>query len=123
MEYYVIMQAFGLVDSPMKNLNMKTWNGNTFYAAFYDMDTGLGGDNAGSMTITPFAFSDYWETNDTGIVTRHLDYWPESTTEIGFDVPSSFLFAIGKYAAYYQQAHPEIGDILLSPMEFWAKLR
>lgn len=123
MEYYVIMQAFGLVDSPMKNLNMKTWNGDTFYAAFYDMDTGLGGDNAGSMTITPFAFSDYWETNDDGIVTRHLDYWPEDTTEIGFDVPSSFLFAIGKYAAYYRQANPSIGDTLLSPMEFWAKLR
>jgi hypothetical protein len=123
MEYYVIMQAFGLVDSPMKNLNIKTWNGSTFYAAFYDMDTGLGKNNAGLITITPFAFSDYWETNESGTVTRHLDYWPEDTTEIGFDVPSSFLFAIGKYAAYYQQAHPEIGDSLLSPMEFWAKLR
>lgn len=123
MEYYVVMQAFGLVDSPMKNLNIKTWNGDTFYAAFYDMDTGLGGDNGGSITITPFAFSDYWETNESGIVTRHLDYWPQSTTETGFDVPSSFLFAIGKYAAYYQQAHTEIGDKLLSPMEYWAKLR
>ncbi len=123
MEYYVIMQAFGLVDSPMKNLNMKTWNGDTFYSAFYDMDTGLGENNAGQITITPFAFSDYWETNDQGIVTRHLDYWPENTTEIGFDVPSSFLFAIGKYAAYYQQTNPSIGDKLLSPVEFWAKLR
>lgn len=123
MEYYVIMQAFGLVDSPMKNLNLKTWNGTTFYAAFYDMDTGLGGDNAGSLTITPFAFSDYWETNDQGEVTRHLDYWPNDNAEQGFDVPSSFLFAIGKYAAYYQQTHQSIGDKLLSPMEFWAKLR
>ncbi len=129
MEYYVIMQAFGLVDSPMKNLNLKTWNyskdkGSTFYAAFYDMDTGFGGDNAGSITITPFAFSDYWETNETGLVTRHFDYWPESTTEIGFDVPSSFLFAIGKYAEYYRQANlKEEYAKLLSPMEFWAKLR
>ena len=123
MEYYVVMQAFGLVDSPMKNLNIKTWNGDTFYAAFYDMDTGLGGDNGGSITITPFAFSDYWETDKSGEVNRHLDYWPQDTTETGFDVPSSFLFAIGKYAAYYQQAHPEIGDKLLSPMEYWAKLR
>ncbi len=129
MEYYVIMQAFGLVDSPMKNLNLKTWNysedkGSTFCAAFYDMDTGFGGDNAGSITITPFAFSDYWETNETGLVTRHLDYWPESNTEIGFDVPSSFLFAIGKYAEYYRQANlQEEYAKLLSPMEFWAKLR
>lgn len=123
MEYYVIMQAFGLVDSPMKNLNLKTWNGTTFYAAFYDMDTGLGGDNAGGLTITPFAFSDYWETDDQGEVTRHLDYWPNNSAEQGFDVPSSFLFAIGKYAAYYQQTHQSIGDKLLTPMEYWAKLR
>lgn len=130
MEYYVIMQAFGLVDSPMKNLNIKTWNydkdkGSTFYAAFYDMDTGLGGDNAGSLTISPFAFSDYWQTDDSGKVTRHLDYWSDESGEVGFDVPSSFLFAIGKYAAYYQQAHPlvNLGDTLVSPMDFWAKLR
>ena len=130
MEYYVIMQAFGLVDSPMKNLNLKTWNysadkGSTFYAAFYDMDTGFGGDNSGALTITPFAFSDYWETDETGLVTRHLDYWPESAEEIGFDVPSSFLFAIGKYAEYYRQAvlKEEKYTKLLSPMEFWAKLR
>ena len=50
--------AMGLVDSPMKNLNVKSWNnGKTFYAAFYDMDTGLGKSNAGSY-INYFAFDE-----------------------------------------------------------------
>ena len=138
MEYYVIMQAFGLVDSPMKNLNLKSWNydsnkGCTFYAAFYDMDTGLGGNNAGEISISEFAFSDYWETSkeegNKGLVTRHFDYWPNTDdSETGFDVPSSFLFAIGKYAAYYQQVHPEVtlsseGTVLKAPVEFWSELR
>ena len=124
LEYYVIDQAFGLIDSVQKNLNVKTWNGTTYNAAFYDMDTGLELDNSGSLTISPFAFSDFWETNDSGIVSRHLDYWPPSEEgEAGFDVPSSYLFAIAKYASYYSQVHLTQYDKILSPTELWAKYR
>ncbi len=38
----------GLVDSVMKNLNIKTWNLQTWVLAFYDMDTCLGLNNAGN---------------------------------------------------------------------------
>lgn len=124
LEYYVIDQAFGLIDSVQKNLNVKTWNGTTYNAAFYDMDTGLELDNSGSLTISPFAFSDFWETNEYGIVSRHLDYWPHSEEgEAGFDVPSSYLFAIAKYASYYSQVHLTQYDKILSPTELWAKYR
>ena len=112
-EYYTVMMAMGLVDSPMKNLNVKSWNnGKTFYTAFYDMDTGLGKNNAGTY-INYFAFSDFWESQwnsvprtDYGILNQVniiRDYSPESFVddESGssfFDVPSSYLFNIAKYA-------------------------
>ena len=59
-EYYVICMALGLVDSVLKNMNLKTWDGEKFYLAFYDMDTSLGKDNRGNDT-DPLRFSDYWE--------------------------------------------------------------
>ena len=112
-EYYTTMMAMGLVDSPMKNLNVKSWNsGKTFYAAFYDMDTGLGKNNAGTY-INYFAFSDFWESRWERLsghtagtlqqveITR--DYSPESfegdeTGSSFFDVPSTYLFAVAKYS-------------------------
>jgi len=51
--------TLGLVDSVMKNMNIKTWDMLTWVLAFYDMDTCLGIDNAGNDT-SYFAFSDYW---------------------------------------------------------------
>jgi hypothetical protein len=59
-EYYVICMALGLVDSVLKNMNLKTWDGKKFYLAFYDMDTSLGKDNKG-LDTDPLRFSDYWE--------------------------------------------------------------
>jgi hypothetical protein len=56
--------ALGLVDSVLKNMNLKTWDGKKFYLAFYDMDTSLGKDNAGKNT-DPLRFSDYWEPKST----------------------------------------------------------
>ena len=120
-EYYTTMMAFGMVDSPMKNLNVKSWNyGQTFYLAFYDMDTGLGKNNAGTY-INYFAFSDFWRSIYTKYTNKGSgsnnyqnawtmsqadiirDYSPESfvddeTGSSFFDVPSSYLFAVAKYA-------------------------
>jgi hypothetical protein len=91
--------AFGMVDSVQKNLNIKTWNrGDTWNIAFYDMDTALGIDNSGKY-VTPFAFSDYWEETEDGIKV-YKDYWALDTNDIGYDIPSSYLFAIAKYAEY-----------------------
>ena len=59
-EYYTICMVLGLVDSVMKNLNIKTWSGKnsagtTWVTAFYDMDTCLGINNSGGK-ISYFAF-------------------------------------------------------------------
>ena len=125
-EYYVTCMAFGLVDSVMKNLNVKTWDatfqdGDTndeinskvgkWYVAFYDMDTSFGKDNEGKKT-SYFAFSDYWKTSGSStleIPTIYRDFYPktdpnnpyvenQSLKESGFDIPSSYLFAVAKYA-------------------------
>nr|UVM91841.1 MAG: hypothetical protein [Bacteriophage sp.] len=103
--------VLGLVDSVMKNLNIKTWSGKnpagtTWVTAFYDMDTCLGINNSGGK-ISYFAFSDYWDgklkkTQD-GVdypdnVNIYRDFSPSTLGTNGFDVPSSYLFAVAKYA-------------------------
>ena len=110
-EYYTICMVLGLVDSVMKNLNIKTWSGKnsagtTWVTAFYDMDTCLGINNSGGK-ISYFAFSDYWygqlkKTQD-GVdypdnVNIYRDFSPSTLGSNGFDVPSSYLFAVAKYA-------------------------
>lgn len=124
-EYYTICMAFGLVDSVVKNMNIKSWDGTKCYVAFYDMDCAFGEDNAGEENITYLAATDYWlsETNASGIVQSVKiihDYWPYSGN--GFDHTSSYLFAIVKYAKALLKDN-EIIPLNNYPQEFWAKLR
>lgn len=123
LQYYVVCMAFGMVDSVQKNLNIKTWNkGDTWNIAFYDMDTALGIDNSGKY-VTPFAFSDYWEETEDGIKV-YKDYWALDTNDIGYDIPSSYLFAIAKYAEYIRIV--DLGDsfqTLSTPTQQWSYLR
>ena len=131
-EYYTICMAFGMVDSVQKNLTIKTWNGKKFYFAFYDMDTCLGIDNNGNNS-TYYAFSDLWEGEEipSGIVnsfeindqvTVSRDYFmPEFHENIkGFDIPSSYAFAVAKY---FQTVTNYSYEGLGSPQSLWAKWR
>ena len=131
--YYTTCMAFGLVDSVQKNLNIKTWNGKTFGLFFYDMDTSLGTSNSGGAT-SYFCFSDYWNnkveiiTNEDGSVketilngvTIERDYYPlvHDNGEHGYDIPSSYLFAISKYVASF----PQYSEFL-SPQTVYARWR
>ena len=151
-EYYTICMAFGLVDSVQKNMNIKTWNASTaigakpakFYAAFYDMDTCLGINNAG-QDVSYFAFSDYWSYDDSNVdsegtvtpssVIIYRDFSPKSNAAGGtnaadyYDTPSSYLFAVAKYARLIKDAISVDGVITGSdatqdyPQELWAKWR
>lgn len=82
-----------------------------FYVSFYDMDTCLGIDNDSNDTTT-FCFSDYWQSSETeqnGIhvltsINQYRDYFTnvdpitgKENGEIGYDIPSSFLFGVAKY--------------------------
>lgn len=146
-EYYTICMAFGLVDSVQKNMNLKSWSGtwNTsnnsgtgqFYIAFYDMDTCLGINNKGTDT-TYFAFSDYWsytnisngsDTITPGRINIYRDYSPSDDQNAGdfYDTPSSYLFAIAKYAALSNPTTSEsilgIDKLTTSPAYLWATWR
>ena len=135
-EYYTICMGFGLTDSVMKNLNIKTWNAswsdtygadyNTsmenilgvslhgkWFVAFYDMDTAFGRYNNGTyMDNSYFSFSDYWLSDETKLseINIYRDFYPKENTNDpyvssqklkihGYDSPSSYLFAVAKYAA------------------------
>ena len=123
--YYTTCMVFGLVDSVEKNLNIKTWNATDpnkcqMGLYFYDMDTCLGKDNAGGK-VSYFAFSDFWKSNierydangdlipDNDTITEvdrivnkgcdiHRDCFLKNYGVTGYDIPSSYLFAIPKYA-------------------------
>lgn len=51
--YFLMVLLIGAVDSLGKNLKMMTIDGKVWYPTFYDMDTVLGIDNTGYLTIPP----------------------------------------------------------------------
>lgn len=62
-KYFVIANLFGLVDNFGKNSTYRSWNNGLYYVGFYDMDTALGGDNQGELTIGPDAWIKYFKNN------------------------------------------------------------
>ena len=154
-EYYVICMALGMVDSVQKNLNLKSWTadqvktndnpnalGARFYAAFYDMDTSNGKTNSGGET-NKYAFSDYWvtlhqnkENNELESSNIFRDFFPSVygtgyiNEKPGYDIPSSYLFAIAKYAALFNgietnqnKDHITRATQNLTPENLWAHYR
>ena len=124
-EYYVICMALGLLDSVLKNMNFRKWK-NKFYLAFYDMDTSLGKDNAGNNSDY-LCFSDYWEpkTSTTGgstVLEPAASYkdWYDKNIKGGFDIPSSYLFALAKYG-YHILRDQQLEDWY--PQNLWARFR
>lgn len=125
-EYFVICMAFGLLDSVLKNMNFRKWL-DKFYLAFYDMDTCLGKDNAGNNSDY-LCFSDYWAPASTQGVSYNelrpaISYkdWYDSRIEGGFDIPSSYLFAVAKYSSKFIE-----GDNTIQywyPQNVWARFR
>lgn len=147
--YYTTCMALGLVDSVQKNLNIKTWsaanggNGSKSGLFFYDMDTCLGKTNAGGKT-SYFSFSDFWKsqitrydsqnnvipdgdnttiaarvTNDGTDIYRDCFLWGSNVT--GYDTPSSYLFAIAKYASISNTVKEAYPDVF--PQNIYAKWR
>ena len=120
-EYYTTIMAFGMVDSVQKNQNIKSFDGgNKFYLAFYDMDTSFGKNNEG-ISISPWVFSDYWSSgiNDNGELQNCNIYRDYSEQNVGYDYPSSYLFAIAKYVPVLSDTYAEY----TFPQALWASWR
>ena len=135
-EYYTICMAFGMVDSVLKNMNLKSFSGYThpyFHCAFYDMDCALEEDNSGKETVSYLAATDYWyspidsKTNKVQPVQKKNDYWDRVNGGQGFDFTSSYLLAVIKYAKpIFESFINQENDEKLKndyPQNFWAKLR
>ena len=137
-EYYTICMAFGMVDSVLKNMNLKNFrsksDGYNFYCAFYDMDCALEEANDGQEKVSYLAATDYWysevldeKTNKIGQIQKKNDYWDPSAGS-GFDFTSSYLFAVIKYAKSIFNSYPSgvpkyENDLYHYPQNFWAALR
>ena len=136
-EYYTICMAFGMVDSVLKNMNLKSFNNISnpyFHCAFYDMDCALEEDNAGKESVSYLAATDYWyspvntKTNKVEEIVKMNDYWDRENGGQGFDFTSSYLFAVIKYAKSIFEAHVSGEDKYEDdtenyPQKFWAMLR
>ena len=133
-EYYTICMAFGMVDSILKNMNLKNFKSNdegpNFYCAFYDMDCALEENNAGVESISYLAATDFWYSeqdnkNRVYPITKKNDYWDSSIGGNGFDFTSSYLFAVVKYAKSIFNKNDEGNKEILEhyPQNFWAELR
>jgi hypothetical protein len=76
------------------------------------MDTCLGINNDGE-NVSYYAFSDYWESPDNTVIDYDIngvpivsvpsinvtrDFAPESSDSNLYDIPSSYIFAVAKYA-------------------------
>lgn len=59
--YFVIANIFGLVDNFGKNSTYRSWNDGDYYIGFYDMDTALGGDNQGELTIQTDCYNKFFK--------------------------------------------------------------
>ena len=76
--YFIISNAFGMVDSLGKNLTLRTWdayyddkvgdkeNTNKWFPCFYDMDTALGLTNAGAQTVPSTVYMDTYRNRNVG---------------------------------------------------------
>ena len=138
-EYYTICMAFGMVDSVLKNMNLKNFRsmeeGPNFYCAFYDMDCALEEANDGEEKISYLAATDYWyspvqdeKTNKIGQILKKNDYWDSVNGGKGFDFTSSYLFGVIKYAKPIFESYPSTeekyaSDLTHYPQNFWAVLR
>ena len=136
-EYYTICMAFGMVDSVLKNMNLKNFKseveGYNFNCAFYDMDCALEEANDGEEKISYLAATDYWysrktDNNKISEIVKENDYWNSIEGGKGFDFTSSYLFAVVKYAKPYFQSLPDTEEKYVSnlyhyPQNFWAFLR
>lgn len=68
--YFVVALLFGCVDSMCKNLTIRSWGTDVWYASFYDMDTAFGLNNAGQDIVEYWAHLHRWyniASQDTNI--------------------------------------------------------
>jgi hypothetical protein len=107
--YFIIANAFGMVDSLGKNLTLRSWNAsygsqsddlsdvNKWYPCFYDMDTALGLTNAGDENVSPTVYIDKYENgviDENNPVPNNLIITRNSQQENGFGAYNSKLWNI-----------------------------
>ena len=73
--YFLMVLLIGGVDSLGKNLKINTWDGKIWYPTFYDLDTVLGIDNTGYLTVPPDV-----EIEDGSYNTSNSNLWSKVWT-------------------------------------------
>lgn len=91
--YYVICNAFGMIDSPGKNLQLRTWDKKKWYTGFYDMDSALGLYNTGAEGVPTDASIDGIRNEKNGENGTTQVYFDYSQNEDSFNGFRSKLWA------------------------------
>lgn len=108
--YFIIANAFGMVDSLGKNLTLRSWNAvynndtkddttnnNKWYPCFYDMDTALGLTNSGDESVSSTVFIDKYENreiDEENLSPNSLKITRNAQQENGFGAFNSKLWDI-----------------------------
>ena len=92
--------VLGLVDSVMKNLNIKTWNLYTWVLAFYDMDTCLGLNNAGRDILFPSAAA----------IAHKVDVWAQTISSLNNSKNTINVAIAGQNAIATERIHTSLTE-------------
>lgn len=81
--YLLTVLMIGGVDSLGKNLKLNTFDGKVWYPTFYDLDTTLGIDNSGYLTIPSHAEIEEgtFNTSNSNLWTKVLNYFAKELKE------------------------------------------
>jgi hypothetical protein len=81
--YLLTVLMVGGVDSLGKNLKMNTFDGKVWYPTFYDMDTSLGIDNTGYLTIKPDVEIEEgsFNTSNSNLWSKVMEYFAKELKE------------------------------------------
>ena len=62
-KYFVVGNLFGLIDNFGKNTTYRSWLNGNYYIDFYDLDSAMGGDNQGGLTVGADVWMKYLMNN------------------------------------------------------------
>lgn len=110
--YFIIAIIFGMVDSMCKNMTLRNWGSNVWYAVFYDMDSAFKLNNASQEQVDYSAHLHYFYNviNSSGITEKAVLKFFNELDENGNAVVVNGKTIKQYYASYWTRLWEVIDD-------------